>query len=87
MAELTSELLEAFTLTYLAPQYDEQKPIPQFHREGWELYCGDDELAGIAAPRGHAKSTAFTHAFTLATAVFRVEPYIILISTNEELAI
>jgi len=85
--ELTAELIEGFSNAYLAPGYDEAKPIPVFHREAWELYVSEALQAGVAAPRGHAKSTSLTHVYTLATALFRAEDYIILISTNEELAI
>lgn len=85
---LTADLIEAFSLTYLSPMYDEPKPTAQFHRDGWALYCDPEaDQAGIAAPRGHAKSTSFTFAYGLATVLFRVEDYMILISTNEELAI
>ena len=85
--KLTSDLIEAFAATFLSAGYDDAKPTPDFHREGWALYCSDVLQAGAAAPRGHAKSTAFTHDFTLATVLFRAEDYVILISTNEELAI
>ena len=84
---LSSDLIEAFAATYLSAGYDEAKPTPNMHREGWALYCSESVQAGIAAPRGHAKSTSFTHDYTLATVLFRDEDYIILISTNEELAI
>ena len=84
---LTARLVEAFAITYLYKGFDEAKPTPEFHRNGWELYCSDVEKASIIAPRGHAKSSAFTHVFILATALFRVESYIVLVSTNEELAI
>lgn len=85
--KLTADLVEAFGVTFLARGFDEAKPTPQFHREGWALYCSDVAQAGGAAPRGHAKSTAFTHTYVLANTCFRVENYVILISTNEELAI
>ena len=85
--KLNAKLLEAFTITYLAPGYDEAKPIPNFHREVWEIYCSDVEQAGAAAPRGHAKSTSLTHAYLLASMLFRTDSYAILVSTNEELAI
>lgn len=84
---LTADLVEAFGVTFLSRGFDEAKPTPQFHRDGWALYCSDVAQAGGAAPRGHAKSTAFTHTFVLANVCFRIENYVILISTNEELAI
>ena len=87
MSILTADLIEAFAATYLSAGYDDAKPTPDFHRQGWALYCSDALQAGVAAPRGHAKSTSFTHDYTLASALFRDTDYIILISTNEELAI
>ena len=38
------------------------------------------------APRGHAKSTAFTHDFILANVLFQVESYVIIVSATEDLA-
>lgn len=85
--KLTAELIEAFAITFLWSGFDEPKPTPEFHRDGWTMYSSDVEKACVIAPRGHAKSSALTHVYGLATALFRVESYIILISTNEELAI
>src|ERR1700676_1569591 len=85
--ELTARLVEAFAITYLYKGFDDAKPTPQFHKESWELYCSNTIKASVIAPRGHAKSSSFTHVFILATCLFRVESYIILVSTNEELAI
>lgn len=87
LVTLTAALIEGFSNAYLAPGYDEAKPIPQFHREAWKMYASPVLQAGVAAPRGHAKSTSLTHVYVLAAALFKVEDYIILISTNEELAI
>lgn len=85
--KLTSELLEAFAGIFLSPLYDEPKPTPDFHREGWNLYCSTAPQAAIAAPREHAKSTAFTHDYVLANVLFRVERYVVIVSSNEEMAI
>ena len=84
--KLTAELIEAFAGTFLSTLYDEPKPTPEFHREGWKLYCSSAPHAAIAAPREHAKSTAFTHDFILATVLFRDEDYVILLSSTEEMA-
>lgn len=84
---LTASLIEAFAGVYLSPMYDEPVATPDFHRECWDLYCTAGTYAGVAAPRGHAKSTALTHDFSLATALFRVEDYIVIASATEELAI
>lgn len=84
---LTAELVEAFAGMFLSPLYDNPQPTPDLHRECWKLYCSDVELAAIAAPREHAKSTALTHDYGLATALFRAEDYIIIVSATEDLAI
>jgi len=84
---LTADLIEAFAGAYLSPMYDMPVPTPPFHRECWDLYCQPVQQAAIAAPRGHAKSTALTHDFSLATALFRVEDYIVIVSASEDLAI
>lgn len=85
--KLTAELIEAFAGTFLSPLYDNPAPTPDFHRKAWELYCSEHKYASVAAPRGHAKSTAFTHVFGLATALFRVQDYVVVASATEELAI
>ena len=72
---------------YMEKGFDDAKPTPQFHRDGWTLYASDVEKACVIAPRGHAKSSALTHVYCLASVLFRAESYVILISTNEELAI
>jgi len=41
---------------------------------------------GLAAPRAHAKSTAFTHDFSLAAVLFRFEPHVLIVSATEELS-
>lgn len=85
--KLTAELVEAFAGTFLSPLYDNPQPTPDLHRECWRLYCSEVELAAIAAPREHAKSTALTHDYGLATVLFRVEDYVVIVSATEELAI
>jgi predicted phage terminase large subunit-like protein len=84
--ELTPELVEAFAGIYLSPMYDNPRPTAGFHRAGWRACCSLDPYVTIAAPRGHAKSTAFTHAYGLATICFRAQDYILLVSATEDLA-
>jgi predicted phage terminase large subunit-like protein len=86
-AALTAELIEGFAGAYLSPMYDNPAPVPDFHREAWAVYCAPDELAAIAAPRSHAKSSALTHAYVLATVLFRVQDYVVIVSATEELSI
>ena len=82
----TAELVEAFAGTVLSPMYDNPVPTPEFHRQGWRLYCSSAPLAALAAPRGHAKSTAFTHDFCLAAVLFRWESHVLIVSATEELS-
>jgi predicted phage terminase large subunit-like protein len=51
--------------------------------EWWDLCCSDHKYVAIAAPRGFAKSTSITHAFTLAKLLFRESMFIIIISDTE----
>lgn len=85
--KLTADLIEAFAGAYLSPMFDQPVASPPFHREAWEMYCEQDTFASCVAPRGHAKSTALTHSFGLATLLFRVEDYAIVVSATEDLAI
>jgi len=85
--KLTADLVEAFAAAYLSPIYDNPVPTPEFHRECWRLYTSDAPLCAVAAPREHAKSTALTHDFGLATALFRAQNYIVIVSATEDLAI
>jgi predicted phage terminase large subunit-like protein len=85
--KLTADIIEAFAGAYLSPRYDSAQPTPDFHRECWERYCGPDLACATAAPRNHAKSTALTHDYGLAAALFRDEPYIIIVGSSEDMAI
>lgn len=85
--KLNAKLIESFAGTFLSPLYDNPKPTPDLHRDCWDLYSKDDELVAVAAPRGHAKSTALTHDFILAVTCFRAQDFVVLISATEDLAI
>ncbi|MDE2106811.1 MAG: phage terminase large subunit [Patescibacteria group bacterium] len=84
--ELTPALVESFAGIYLSPMYDNPAPVAEFHRQGWGLCCSAAPLGTVAAPRGHAKSTAFTHAFGLATVCFRAQDFVVVVSATEDLA-
>ena len=85
--QLTAELVESFAGIFLSPNFDKAVPTPPFHREVWELYCSSVTHASAVAPRGHAKSTAFTHAYGLAAMLFRCQNYAVIVSATEDLAI
>lgn len=81
-----ASLVEGFVEAFLLSDFDQPKPCPAFHRELWELFCADDPLVAVAAPRGHAKSTAGTLAFTLASLLFGSDDFVLLVSATERLA-
>lgn len=84
---INAKVVEGFTLGLLASKYDNPKPIPGFHKEMWELFCSDYPKICAAAPRGHAKSTAITHAFTLACLLFRIKSFALVVSDTEGQAV
>lgn len=84
---LNSTLIHNFTEKLLLRNYDEPVDIPRFHDEVWALCCSDYPFVAVAAPRGHAKSTAVTHAYVLANLLFRVKKNILIVSNTEEQAI
>ena len=80
---LTADAVEGFVGAVLAKRFDQPAPIPECHREWWRLCTSNYPFVAIAAPRGFAKSTAITHSYTLATALFRERSFILLISGTE----
>ena len=85
--KLTSNIILGFVSTILLKNYDSPKPVPQFHMELWDLFCSDSKYVAIAAPRGHAKSTAGTHTFSLACLAFKERDHIMIVSDTEGQAI
>ena len=85
--ELTSELIYGFTNSLLMGGFDNPVATPQFHIELWDLMCSSHPLVAAAAPRGHAKSTAITHSFTLANICFRTASHILILSDTEGQAV
>jgi predicted phage terminase large subunit-like protein len=83
---VNAKTIDGFTQGMLAAKYDNPKPIPDFHWEMWELCCSEHQKVAIAAPRGHAKSTAITHAFILAMMLFRIKRFCLLVSDTESQA-
>lgn len=85
--KLSAEVIEGFVKSLLWNSFSGPTTIPQFHRDLWELCCSDAPLVAIAAPRGHAKSTAVSFSYVLAAALFRQSKYILLISDTEGQAV
>ena len=82
--KLTADLIESFAGTFISPKYDQLCPTPTFHRQAWELYASDVPAAMVIAPRDHAKSTALSMIFILASVLFRTADYVILIGSTED---
>ena len=89
---VTAEALEdakrlfGFTATFLAGRYDDPKPIPSLHVEMWSLCFSAHQYVAIAAPRGHAKSTAISFAYALFMLLFKRRSHLLIIGSNEKLA-
>lgn len=86
VARGTAKAILGFSVAYLHSRYDEPKPIPAFHMEMWGLCCTSHPKVAIAAPRGHAKSTAITFAYALFLLMTRRSQHMLIISSNEEIA-
>lgn|SRR3990167_2339069 len=80
---ITADTIYGFSNSLLIERYDSPKPTPQFHYELWKYCCSDAPRVAIGAPRGHAKSTAVTHAYVLASVLFREADFVIIVSDTE----
>lgn len=81
--KLNADVVQGFVGSVLASRFDGQASSPEFHKECWELCTGTDKYVAIAAPRGHAKSTAITFGYGLATLLFRERKFMLLVSDTE----
>lgn len=81
--KLNADIVEGFVGSLLSKGFDESVARPACHREWWELCTGGNKYVAIAAPRGHAKSTAITFSYGLAAALFRERKFIIIVSDTE----
>jgi predicted phage terminase large subunit-like protein len=81
--KLTANHIHGFSEMFLRKNYDDPTETPQAHLEWWEMCCSTNEYVAIAAPRGHAKSTALTHAYTLASICFRERSFVLIVSDTE----
>ncbi len=87
MIKLTAEVIHGFTGSVLSGGFDEPAPTPDCHREWWDLCCSHYKRVAIAAPRGHAKSTAITKAYTLASVLFRDRSFVLIVSDTYKQAV
>lgn len=81
--KVTSAVVAGFVGSILAPTFEDKAAIPDFHKEMWDLCCSEKRFVAIAAPRGHAKSTAITLGYGLATLLFRERKFMLLVSDTE----
>jgi predicted phage terminase large subunit-like protein len=84
--KLNSDVIQGFVGSVLASRFDGQAVSPPFHKECWDLCTGPEKYVAIAAPRGHAKSTAITLGYGLATLLFRERKFMLLVSDTESQA-
>lgn len=84
---LTSQLIHGFAGSVLSKRYDNAVKTPSFHLDLWDLCCSDHPLVAIAAPRRHGKSTAVSHAYVLASVLFRDRRFVLLVSDTETQAV
>lgn len=83
MGLLTKDLIKGLVGSCLVKGFDGSKPVPPFHEEMWDLCCSPAKYVAIAAPRGHAKSTAISFSYTLASLLFREKQFVIIVSDSE----
>jgi predicted phage terminase large subunit-like protein len=86
LSKLSAGLVEGLVNGLLKKHFDEPADIPEVHREWWGMCCSDRKFVAIAAPRGHAKSTAITISYTIAAIVFRSASNVLVISDTESQA-
>lgn len=84
--KLNADVVAGFVGSVLSSRFDGQVSSPDFHRECWELCTGPEKFVAIAAPRGHAKSTAVTFGYGLATLLFRERKFMVIVSDTESQA-
>lgn len=78
--KLTAEIVAGFSASLLQKNYDQSVESPACHMEWWDLCTSTHPKVAIAAPRRHAKSTAVTLAYVLASVLFRDKSYVIILS-------
>ena len=87
MQILNEKLIHGFSAGLLHSRFDKPAPFPKVHLEWWRLCCSPVRYVSIAAPRGHAKSTAITHTFGLAALLWRERDFCLIISDTEGQAV
>lgn len=80
---ITAEVVHGLVESVLSKGFDDVAKSPEFHMELWKEACSDWQFLAIAAPRGHAKTTAGTIAYGLAELLFRQSRYCCIVSDTE----
>jgi predicted phage terminase large subunit-like protein len=83
---LNADVVEGFVGSILSSKFDDAVKTPDFHKEGWRLFCSNNKMVALAAPRGHAKTTGMTVSYGLATLLFRERKFMLLVSDTESQA-
>ena len=81
---LNSQIIYGFVKSCLVKGFDGSLETPAFHHELWDLFCSKEKYVAVAAPRGHAKSTAGTITYALAALLFRERRHILIVSSIED---
>lgn len=84
---LDADVLEGFMQGFLVPRLDNSAPIAPFHRICWQRVTSKHPKVAIAAPRGHAKSTAITFAYALAGCLFGEFSFPVIFSKTYTIAV
>lgn len=80
---VTANVVAGFVGSVLAPKFEDSCASPDFHHEMWEYCCSKNRFVAIAAPRGHAKTTAVSVGYGLSVLLFRERKFMLLISDTE----
>jgi len=80
---VTKEVIYGLMGSVLSANLGDAVSTPECHKEWWDLCCSQDKFVAISAPRGHAKSTAVTMGYGLATLLFRERKFMLLVSDTE----
>ncbi len=85
--EIDAALVNGFVQEYLKQRFDGAVDTPGCHVLWWQMCCSPDKYDAIAAPRGHAKTSAITHAYCIACMLFGFRDFCLIISDTEGQAI
>lgn len=85
--KLNATLIENLVRKFLLNGFDNPAEIPDCHKEWWDLVTRDRRFVAIAAPRGHAKSTAITFSYVLANILLHTRKFILILSDTESQAV